>query len=116
MHFIARAILHCNKRHPTLGPTEYLEEATRFETGLETDAMTYKLSFLAAGLFAAATALTMAASAQEPSVQIKAFNPASAVEADAPVNPGKVYCYNGAKRDQANLYRGWTCILERRAL
>lgn len=75
--------------------------------------MTRKLSFLAAGFFFAATALTLAASAQAPTVQIKAFTPAPAVDAAAADAPGKVYCYNGVKRDQVNLYRGWTCVLER---
>ena len=78
--------------------------------------MTRKLSFLAAGFFFAATALTIAASAQAPTVQIKAFISAPAAEVAAAENPGKVYCYNGAKRDQTNVYRGWTCILERRPL
>jgi hypothetical protein len=93
-----------------------VEEAIRFETGLENYDMARSLSFTAAGFFFAATALTLAASAQAPSVQIKAFDLAPAVETAAAENPGKVYCYNGAKKDQANLYRGWTCIPERRPL
>ncbi|SFK24218.1 hypothetical protein [Methylocapsa palsarum] len=78
--------------------------------------MTRKLSFIAGGFFFTATALAIAASAQSPTVQIKAYTPAAAVEASAAEIPGKVYCYNGAKRDQVNVYRGWTCILEHHPL
>jgi hypothetical protein len=102
-------------KSPHVSSNGNVEEAIQFETGLENYDMTRMFSFTAAGFFAA-TALTLAASAQAPSVQIKAFALAPAVETAAAENPGKVYCYNGAKKDQANLYRGWTCIPERRPL
>jgi hypothetical protein len=99
-----------------LAPIEMWRKQFRFETGLEIYEMTRMLSFTAAGFFFAATALALAASAQAPAVQIRSVALAPAIETAAADNPGKVYCYNGAKKEQANLYRGWTCIPERHPL
>jgi hypothetical protein len=77
--------------------------------------MTCKVTLmgLALGLTAialATAALGFAANGQAPAVRIRDVRPAAIVITAAHDEPGRIYCYNGLKGEQTNLYRGWTCV------
>lgn len=68
------------------------------------------LSALTAAFVVAMTGIGFAAAVQSPTVQIRDITPVRTVDAAAREDPRRIYCYNGVKGDQVNLYRGWTCV------
>ncbi len=69
--------------------------------------MIRKLSFLIIGFAAAMSSIAIAAPL--PAINGGETETAPATTQTSTGASDRLYCYNGVKGDQANLYRGWVC-------
>jgi hypothetical protein len=88
------------------------ETAEGMHHGREIKTMKYPASFTAAAILLGVAALPAAAAG---SLRSSHLGEATAIQVAQQTSTGgapRVYCYNGVRGDQENLYRGWICVRE----